>query len=97
VLSIENKWYSNIRDGQLSKSKKAVDEFYHLRYRDAKIEHIVIFADDSNLNDSVKETCVREGYRFLTVNDLSDYAKAHNKEKTENELFDAYWFMDDFA
>lgn len=99
ILNIENKWYSNIRDGQLKKSKDYIEKNYSAKKY--KILHLIIFCDYEKLkNKKVREECKKEGYRYLTIEDLQEFSGILKKEetsnlekrKTGNYLFDEYWY-----
>lgn len=90
ILNIENKWYSNIRDGQLKKSKDYIENNYSTK--EYAILHLVIFCDYEKLKDeNVRKKCKEEEYRYLTIEDLQEFSEISEKGKTDNYLFDEYW------
>ncbi|PWH85240.1 PD-(D/E)XK nuclease family protein [Brumimicrobium oceani] len=89
VLNIENKWYTNIRTGQLEKSKQAVEEVYNSEF---KIVNLLIFCDDEKINESIKNQCTDINYKALSIIDLKRLSNIDNNEISNNYLFDEYWF-----
>ncbi len=88
VLNIENKWYTNISDTQLIKYSEYIEsEFSNT---DFIVKNIVIFCDSEKLKDvSNLQKAMISNYSVITVEDLKEVI---GKLKTENYLFDEYWF-----
>ena len=88
VLNIENKWYTNISDTQLIKYSEYIEsEFSNT---DFIVKNIVIFCDSEKLKDGSNiQKAMISNYSITTVEDLKDVI---GKLKTENHLFDEYWF-----
>ncbi|PKQ46081.1 PD-(D/E)XK nuclease family protein [Confluentibacter flavum] len=90
ILSIENKWYSSIREGQLEKSIKFIRDEYS--YFNNKIINLIVFSDYEKLNLYTKEFCKKAGYKVVVIEDLYELAKMRKDKLTNNYLFDEYWF-----
>ena len=88
VLSIENKWYQPIKEGQLEGYKKVLEE--EIDCRENKIINLCIFCDEKDENQ--KQRCRDNQYKFLTIGDIHIIAKMEEEGKTGNALFDEYWF-----
>lgn len=86
VLSIENKWYTLIKDGQLEEYKKVIEKEYN---SEVTIINLCIFCDHEKLSENQKQLCRDNNYKFLAISDIQ--AKMKNG-KTNNALFDEYWF-----
>ena len=88
VLNIENKWYTNISDTQLIKYSEYIKSEYS--NSDFIVKNIVIFCDSEKLKDGSNiQKAMISNYSITTVEDLKDVI---GKLKTENHLFDEYWF-----
>lgn len=88
VLNIENKWYSKLSDHQLNKYKDYVIN----NFKQSPV-HLFITCDDCRKNyDREKEICKAEGYKYLTIGDISRLSGMNIENKTGNDLFDEYWF-----
>lgn len=88
VLNIENKWYTNISDTQLIKYSEYIKSEYS--NSDFIVKNIVIFCDSEKLKDGLNiQKAMISNYSITTVEDLKDVI---GKLKTENHLFDEYWF-----
>ena len=88
VLNIENKWYTNISDTQLIKYSEYIKSEYS--NSDFIVKNIVIFCDSEKLKDGKKkQKAMISNYSVITVEDLKEVI---GKLKTENYLFDEYWF-----
>lgn len=96
VLSIENKWYTSISNGQLEKYKESIRKAYDSDYT---IIDLVIFADEciTEKDPSQREKCKKNGYKLLTIGDLQDYTNMKGNGLTKNALFDEYWFNFDLS
>ncbi len=92
ILNIEDKFYSNISDGQLASAKKIlVGKYKHIQPK-VKMVHLVTYAD-SNVTEKNKNQCKTNGYKFPDLDTVSGWAGI-DKEKcqlTGNDLFDEYW------
>ncbi len=86
ILSIENKWYSGIRQYQLEKSFEFIRQIYN-----DEIIDIVLFCDYEKISDEVILHCFSNKYKYLTVSDLKDYSQITFETATKNDLFDEYW------
>ena len=92
VFNIEDKWYSSIRDGQLEYSKDTIiTEYGNKGY---EIINLVIFCDEEIIerDSTQKLRCKTNGYKCLTIGDISEYTELKARGKTGNALFDEYWF-----
>jgi hypothetical protein len=88
VLNIENKWYTNISDTQLVKYSEYIESEY--KDRDFVVKNIVIFCDSEKLKDgSNLQKAMISNYSVTTVEDLKEVI---GEVKTDNYLFDEYWF-----
>lgn len=88
VLNIENKWYTNISDTQLIKYSEYIKSEYS--NSDFIVKNIVIFCDSEKLKNGLNiQKAMISNYSITTVEDLKDVI---GKLKTENHLFDEYWF-----
>lgn len=88
ILNIENKWYTNISDTQLIKYSEYIKSEYS--NSDFIVKNIVIFCDSEKLKDGLNiQKAMISNYSITTVEDLKDVI---GKLKTENHLFDEYWF-----
>jgi len=88
VLNIENKWYTNISDTQLVKYSEYIESEY--KERDFVVKNIVIFCDSEKLKDgSNLQKAMISNYSVTTVEDLKEVI---GEVKTDNYLFDEYWF-----
>lgn len=88
VLNIENKWYTNISDTQLVKYSEYIESEY--KDRDFEVKNIVIFCDSEKLKDgSNLQKAMISNYSVTTVEDLKEVI---GEVKTDNYLFDEYWF-----
>lgn len=91
LLNIENKWYSDLSNGQLEKYKAYVDA----NYPEYNIVNLFIRCDDcSRYYKSEKETCRDVGYKFVTIDQIKEIS---GMEYTGDTLFDAYWFGDEYV
>ncbi|MCF2874038.1 MULTISPECIES: PD-(D/E)XK nuclease family protein [unclassified Tenacibaculum] len=90
ILNIENKWYSSIREGQLEKYKKDIEEKY--KNSDYKLINLIVFCDYEKLNYKIKEDCKKLGYKIIVIEDLFEIAEMKKNRLTGNYLFDEYWF-----
>jgi hypothetical protein len=90
ILNIENKWYSSIREGQLEKSKKHIEDHYN----DSKynLKNLIIFCDYEKLNQETKIFCKEIGYKIIVIKDLWELSEMKSENLTGNYLFDEYWF-----
>ena len=86
VLSIENKWYSGIRQFQLEKSFEFIRQIYN-----CEIIDIVLFCDYEKISEDVISHCFNNKYKYMTVPDLKDFSEIAFESPTKNELFDEYW------
>ncbi|MPQ46988.1 hypothetical protein GCQ56_08160 [Marinifilum sp. N1E240] len=86
VISIENKMYTSIGNGQLEKYKCIVDEYY--KDNDYKPIHVFIKAEEVNQEEIQK--CKDNEYKWLTFYDIINCVKI--TQKTGNYLFDEFWF-----
>ncbi|MBK8330146.1 MAG: PD-(D/E)XK nuclease family protein [Bacteroidetes bacterium] len=86
VLNIENKWYTKIPDGQLEYYRNEIEKEYN---SDETIINLCIFCDHENLDEVQKQRCQNNNYKFLAISDIQELMK---NGKTNNALFDEYWF-----
>jgi len=86
ILSIENKWYSDIRPYQLEKFFELIRKIY----TDEVID-LVLFCDYEKISESVILHCHNNKYKYLTVNDLKEFSGITFDNRTNNDLFDEYW------
>ncbi len=89
VFSIENKWYTGLRAGQLQQYSIAIAN----AYPDARnIIKLLITCDGCRGKRlaSEAETCLATDYKFLNVDNIIEYMHIDG-EPTGNALFDAYW------
>lgn len=92
LLNIENKWYTNFTKTQLQKSKDHVIKKYGSS--SFTILDIGLCADYYDPNNR-KQICSDNGYHYITIEDLKDFAGIDKLDKetwTKNALFDEYWF-----
>lgn len=87
VLIFENKVYARLDEGQLEKYKSSINEFY----KDKNVEIIFIFfrAHDDFLENDQKY-CDKNDFVPILFTDLQNLMG--EKELTENDLFDEFWF-----
>ncbi len=89
VLSIENKWYSKLTEGQLGK----YNAFVQINYQGINKVNLFITCDDQRKNyEWEKKECMLNNYKYLTIGDLFSISKMSDDGPTGNALFDAYWF-----
>ncbi len=92
VFNIENKWYQRLSNGQLEKYDKYVTE----KYPDEEKVNLFITYDYREDNEAADEAerkqCIKNGYKYLTIQDLSLLSKMEKDGRTGNALFDEYWF-----
>jgi hypothetical protein len=89
VLNIENKWYSGLRQGQLNKYNK----FIQNNFPGTENVNLFITCDDCRKNyDWEKEECRLNNYKYLTIENLFSITKMSDDGRTGNALFDEYWF-----
>ena len=92
VLSIENKWYSTLKAGQLKK----YNDFVQKEFPDAEQVNLFITCDNCRkYYVSEKEECRLNNYKYLTIDNLREISKMSTEGETGNALFDAYWFRKD--
>lgn len=90
AMIIEHKMYSSIRKGQLEKYKKLAVEYYKDR-NDIKIYYIFLRPDyeiDRIYNEKID--CEKLGYLYLNIEELQ--STLPKNQKTDNALFDEFWF-----
>lgn len=88
VLSIENKWYSNLSDHQLGNYRSYVEA----NYKQESVKLFITCDDCRDHYEKEKEICRNEGYKYLKIDDLARLSGVKNGDKTNNALFDEYWF-----
>lgn len=88
ALNIENKWYSSVRDNQLEKNLT----YFNAEYNDNDWEKLnyLIFSDYEKKDEITEKKAYDNNYSILTICDLQE--EIGGIERTENTLFDAYWF-----
>ncbi len=90
MLNIENKWYSSLKQSQLT---NYVHFVYNKYSKDFIVENLFIRCDDCNPKyENEKTECLKNGYKFITIDQIIDLAKIDIP--TGNELFDSYWFKE---
>lgn len=92
VFNIENKWYTNVRNGQLAKSRTKINTLYS--EASTVIINMVIFCDNQIIikSPSIKEHCKENGYKCLSLDDISKFNHLHSSGKSGNHIFDEFWF-----
>ncbi|MDP2525642.1 PD-(D/E)XK nuclease family protein [Maribacter dokdonensis] len=89
AILIENKMYSSIRPNQLEHYKKIAEEYY-AGEDEYKLLFIFLRPDyELELQDKSQYNFQKLGYRYLNLEQLKDQLP---KEKTDNELFDEFWY-----
>ena len=89
LLNIENKWYSALRAGQLEKYR----DYTQKNYSDYEIINLFITCDEERKEyEEEKERCRKNNYKYLTIGHLQKLAEMKKFGKTNNYLFDEYWF-----
>lgn len=89
LLNIENKWYTTVREGQLTNYISKLSSSYDLDK--FKLISIVIYCDYEiiNKNKSQIKLCTDNSYKFTNIGELGGLL---NEGITGNYLFDEYWF-----
>lgn len=91
LLNIENKVYSSLQPNQLKRYKSIIEEWYS----GYEISNLFITCDDCRKDyESEKIKCQENNYKYLTINCLFVLSEMDKLDKTGNELFDEYWFVD---
>lgn len=89
ALIIETKMYSSIRPGQLEKYRKIATDYYANR-TSRELRFVLLRPDyEINIKNKEKERCENLGYKYLNLEELKDRLP---QEKTENHLFDEFWY-----
>jgi len=86
LLNIENKWYTNISDGQLDKYLNFLNVRFDLSQYTLK--NYVIYSDSEKINEN-KNRAESSNYIITSIEDLQDVLLA---EKTGNDMFDEFWY-----
>jgi hypothetical protein len=98
ILNIENKFYSDVREGQLESGVKALQTHYkNLKY---ELINLIIHCDEEIIFNERKGKALRDrfkeaGYKFpdiYTIAKLAGLKGEQEVELTNNYLFDEYWF-----
>lgn len=88
VLNIENKWYTSIRNGQLEKSKEAIIKKYSTKKYN--LINLIILPDFEKLDNNLINIADKLNYKIKIIQEIKE--KADMNKKTNNYLFDEYWF-----
>lgn len=95
LINIESKFYANITNGQLDKSKNILLKKY--QDKDYSLINLVIYRDKEIIlkkRRDYQEECRRNGYKFPNLETLGELIWDNNLDgdKTNNDLFDEFWF-----
>ncbi|KAF2519227.1 hypothetical protein E0W68_05495 [Flavobacterium salilacus subsp. salilacus] len=90
ILNIENKWYTNVSDYQLTKNINSISNYKNFNLEEIQLINIVIFCDGAIYGRNV-HICRNNNYRFTNIDELKVLAGMYDLGKTGNELFDTYW------
>ena len=90
VLNIENKWYTNISEGQLERAAKYTFEEYA---PNRIIKNYVIYCDNCKITESLFKQCYQADFTLISVEDLQQIAGMDSEHATltASDLFDEYW------
>lgn len=89
VLNIENKWYSPLKEHQLTQPIESIKEYYN--GKNYRLVNIALFCDEEKKSAHHLDMCEKHGYVFQSVEHLISHRCTFNLERTRHDLFDTYW------
>ena len=93
VIVVENKAYTGIHDGQLSRYAETIEDYY--KDKDVQMHYWVItFFDSSTKNyEAIANQCkeAKGHWKCTSFEDLIDLTEEERQKGTYNQIIDEFW------
>lgn len=93
VIVVENKAYTGIHDGQLSRYAETIEDYY--KDKDVQMHYWVItFFDSSTKNyEAIANQCkeAKGHWKCISFEDLIDLTEEERQKGTYNQIIDEFW------